>query len=345
MAMAPYQVAMVTAPPVYLDLQASLDKACTLIAEAAANGAKVVAFGESWLPGYPFWVWLRSVPESLPLTARLFQNSLQIIDSETGQLGRETAQLCRAARDNNIHVVMGINERDGGSLYNSMLFIDNKGNIPLVRRKIKPTGAERMVWGQGDGACLTVVRTEDVGVLGGQLCWEHTMPGLDAAFCAMGEQVHFAAWPSFCLDLDYALGVNANAALAEAYAIRTQSFVVNTATVITQDVVDLICQTDRDRQLFRTGGGYAQIFAPNGKPLIQVPDEHDAGIFYGQIDLNLITFAKMICDTAGHYSRPDLIQITINKSKLRPVSFVDETQFAEQEKQLENNDSFQVIHE
>lgn len=338
MAISPYQVAMVTAPPVYLDLQGSVNKAVELITEAARNGAKIITFGESWLPGYPFWVWLRSVPESVPLTARLFENSLEI-------KSRETGILCRAARDNNIHVVMGINERDGGSLYNTMLFIDNKGNIPLVRRKIKPTGAERMVWGQGDGACLTVVKTEDVGVLGGQLCWEHTMPGLDAAFCAMGEQVHFAAWPSFCLDLDYALGVNANSALAEAYAIRTQSFVVNAATVITQEVVDLVCQNDRDRSLFRTGGGFAQVFAPNGKPLLTVPDEHDAGIFYAPIDLNLITFAKMICDTAGHYSRPDLIQITVNKSKLRAVSFVDVVKDEAEDIDKQNKQEVQVINE
>ncbi|MGZ4106354.1 MAG: carbon-nitrogen hydrolase family protein [Tumebacillaceae bacterium] len=338
MAIAPYQVAMVTAPPVYLDLQGSLQKAVELITEAARNGAKIVSFGESWLPGYPFWVWLRAVPESVPLTARLFENSLEINS-------RETKILCRAARDNNIHVVMGINERDGGSLYNTMLFIDNKGNIPLVRRKIKPTGAERMVWGQGDGACLTVVKTEDVGILGGQLCWEHTMPGLDAAFCAMGEQVHFAAWPSFCLDLDYALGAHANAALAEAYAIRTQSFVVNSATVITQDVVDLVCQNDRDRSLFRTGGGYAQVFAPNGKPLLQEADEHEAGIFYAPIDLNLITFAKMICDTAGHYSRPDLIQITVNKSKLRSVSFVDVVKDEHDDIDKLNKQEVQVISE
>ncbi|HEU4962479.1 MAG TPA: carbon-nitrogen hydrolase family protein [Bacilli bacterium] len=311
-----YRVAMVTEPPVYLDLQASVDKACAIIKEAAENGAKLVTFGESWLPGYPFWVWLRGVPESLPLTARLFENSLEI-------KSKETAQICRAARDNNVHVIMGINERQGGSLYNSLLFIDEKGNIPLVRRKIKPTGAERMVWGQGDGNCLTVVKTDSVGTLGGQICWEHTMPGLDAAFCAQGEQVHLAAWPSFCLDLDYSLGLEANSALARAYAIRTQSFVVNVATVIQQDVIDLICVNERDHQLLRTGGGYAQLFAPNGASLNVSPGEHEATITYAEINLNLITFAKMICDSAGHYSRPDLIQVSVNQAKQEPVHFVD----------------------
>jgi nitrilase len=325
MATAPYRVAIVTEPPVYLDLQASLEKACSIIEEAAKNNAKLVVFGESWLPGYPFWVWLRAVPDSLPLTARLFENSLEI-------KSRETAQLCRAARKNNIHVIMGINERAGGSLYNSLLFIDDKGNIPLVRRKIKPTGAERMVWGQGDGDCLTVVHTENIGIIGGHLCWEHTMPGLDAAFCAQGEQVHFAAWPSFSLDLDYALGLGANAALGQAYAIRTQSFVVNAATVVTEDVVDMVCVNERDRQLLRTGGGYAMVFAPNGMPIMASPDEHDATIAYCDVDVNLITFAKMICDSAGHYSRPDLVQITINKSKQRAVSFVDFDEVVEAEK-------------
>ncbi|MGB8955580.1 MAG: carbon-nitrogen hydrolase family protein [Tumebacillaceae bacterium] len=309
-----YQVAIVTVPPVYLDLQASVHKACELIAEAAQNGAKLVVFGESWLPGYPFWVWLRSVPEAMPLTTRLFENSLEI-DS------RETLQLCQAARKHDIHVIMGINERDGGTLYNSLLFIDNEGNIPLVRRKLKPTGAERMVWGQGDGSGLTVV-SSGIGVLGGHLCWEHTMHGLDAAFCALGEQVHVSAWPSFCLDLDYALGRDANAALAQAYAIRTQTFVINAATVVTQEIVDLVNQYEKDAQFFRTGGGYAQVFAPNGMPLMQVPDEHEVGIFYAEVNLELIKFAKIFCDATGHYTRPDVLEVTVNKAEQRPVTFV-----------------------
>jgi nitrilase len=323
MSKAPYQVAIVTEPPVYLDLQASVEKACTMIAEAAQNGAKLVVFGESWLPGYPFWVWLRSVPESVPMTARLWENSL-VIGSP------ECERLQKAAADHNIFVMMGINEREGGTLYNSLLFIDSDGSIPLVRRKLKPTGAERMVWGQGDGSKLQVVESEELGVLGGHLCWEHTMHGLDAAFAALGEQVHFAAWPSFCLDLDYSLGREANAALAQAYAIRSQAYVINAATVITEEVAAMVNQNEKDAQFFRTGGGYAQVFAPNGAPLLQVPDEHEAGIFYAEINLDLIKFAKLICDSTGHYTRPDVIQTTINREAQYPVTFLEEELEAEE---------------
>jgi nitrilase len=316
MSIAPYKLAMVTEPPVYLDLQASVKKACRLIAEAAQNGAKLVVFGESWLPGYPFWVWLRSVADSIPLNARLVANSLEIGSPET-------QELCRAARAANVHVVMGINERAGGSIYNSLLFIDNQGNIPLVRRKLKPTGAERLVWGQGDGSTLAVVPTAAVGVLGGHMCWEHTMPGLDAVSCAQGEQVHIAAWPSFCLDLDYSLGQQANATLGQAYAIRTQTFVVNVATVITQEIVDLVCLTEEDRKLFRTGGGFAQVYGPNGAPVNQSPGEHEAGIAYAMINLDAILFAKLICDATGHYARPDVVHVAVNRAPLDPVVFIE----------------------
>lgn len=314
MATSPYRVAIVTEPPVYLDLQASVDKACALIAEAANNGAKLVVFGESWLPGYPFWVWLRSVPESLPLNARLMENSLELGSKEINQI-------CRAARQRDVHVVMGMSERSGGTIYNSLLFIDNKGTIPLVRRKIKPAGAERTVWGQGSGECLTVVPT-DLGVLGGHICWEHMMPGLDAAFCAQGEQVHIAAWPSFALDLSYSVSLEANKSLAQSYALRTQSFVVITAYAMPQEVIDEIAVTDRDRQLFHAGGGFAQVFAPDGRPMIENPLE-EAGIAYAEINLDMIVFAKMVCDSAGHAARPDLLQLTVNRGNSQTVSFVD----------------------
>ncbi|ARU60816.1 hypothetical protein CBW65_06700 [Tumebacillus avium] len=314
---APFQVAMVTEPPVYLDLQQSVAKACNLIAQAAKHGAKLIVFGESWLPGYPFWVWLRSVPEAVRTTAELWDNSL-VIDSD------ECQRLQNAAAEHNIAVVMGINEREGGTIYNSLLFIDTDGCIPLVRRKLKPTGAERMVWGQGDGSNLRVVETNEIGLLGGHLCWEHTMHGLDAAFAAQGEQVHVAAWPSFSLDLDYSLGRDANAALAQAYAIRSQSFVVSAATVVTEEIVEKVNLSEKDAQFFRTGGGYAQVFAPNGMPLLPQVDEHEAGIFYAEINLELIKFAKLICDSTGHYTRPDVIQTVINRTETSPVTFVDD---------------------
>jgi aliphatic nitrilase len=314
MATSPYRVAIVTEPPVYLDLQASVDKACALIAEAADNGSKLVVFGESWLPGYPFWVWLRSVPESLPLNARLIENSIELGS-------KEISQICRAARQRDVYVVMGVSERSGGTIYNSLLFINNKGTIDLVRRKIKPAGAERMIWGQGSGECLNVVPTSEFGVLGGHICWEHMMPGLDAAFCAQGEQVHIAAWPSFALDLSYSVSLEANKSLAQAYSLRTQSFVIIAAYAIGQDVVDRIAVTDRDRQIFHTGGGFAQVYAPDGSPMIEKPLE-SAGIAYAEIDLNRIVFAKMVCDSAGHAARPDLLQLTVNKGTSQTVSFV-----------------------
>ncbi|MBL0385089.1 hypothetical protein JJB07_00395 [Tumebacillus sp. ITR2] len=288
-----FLTAVVTAAPVYLDLRASLKKAIGLIAEAAENGAKLIVFGESWLPGYPYWVWLRSQPDQVELTLRMYYDSLTL-DSE------ETQELCQAAREHNVHVVMGITEREGEKLYSSLLFVDNEGNIPLVHRKVRLTGPERMIWEPGTRDTMQVVPTE-LSILGGHLSWEDTMPGLADLFAANeelereGEQVHITAYPGFTLGLDYSLGQGANAALAQAYALRTQAFVIAAATTVSPEIAHLVCRTDRDRELFTAGGGYAQVFEPNGAPLI-FEDTTEGGLFYAVINPKLIRYANMIWD-------------------------------------------------
>ncbi|KEO81331.1 nitrilase-related carbon-nitrogen hydrolase [Tumebacillus flagellatus] len=284
-----FLTAVVTEPPVYLDLKKSLKKAIGLMEEAAKNGAKLIVFGESWLPGYPYWVWLRSQPDQVELTLRMYYDSLTLDSAET-------QELCQAAREHNIHVVMGITEREGEKLYSSLLFVNNEGEIPLCHRKVRLTGPETMIWEPGTTGTMTVVPTE-LSDLGGQLSWEHTMPGNADLLADQGEQVHIAAYPGFSLGLDYSLGQGANAALAQAYALRNQSFVIAASTAVTQEIVNLVCRTDRDRELFATGGGYANVFEPNGAPLI-FEETSGSGMFYAVINPKLIKYANMIWEPA-----------------------------------------------
>jgi nitrilase len=189
-----FVVAAVQASPVYLDRDATVAKGVRLIEEAADNGAKLVAFPETWIPGYPAWIFGAAEwdePRSKRVFARLQRNAVQVPSAAT-------EALCAAARRTGAHLVVGIHEQDSdfslGTIYNSLLFISDRGEILGVHRKLMPTHAERILWGQGDGSTLHVVDTP-LGRLGGLICWEHWMPLARFAMHAKGEQIHVAAWP------------------------------------------------------------------------------------------------------------------------------------------------------
>ena len=170
----PFVAAAVQESPAYLNLAQSLDKACELIHKAAAAGARLIAFPETWLPGYPIWLdvapeaGLWDHPPAKAAFARLFENSVDLS-------GRDIDPLKAAARETGSTVVMGLHERDGGTLYNTLLYLGPDGRVLGKHRKLMPTYTERLVWGRGDGSTLTVVDTP-VGRLGGLICWEHWMP-------------------------------------------------------------------------------------------------------------------------------------------------------------------------
>ena len=217
----PFTVAVVQDSPIFLDLAASVEKACRLINEAGATGAKLIVFPETWLPGYP--VWLDEAPKAAlwhhkPATLvfrRLFTNSPTIP-------GPETARLGQAAKEAGAVVVMGLHERDGGTLYNTMLYLGADGRILGKHRKLVPTYTERLVWGRGDGSTLTVVDT-DFGRLGGLVCWEHWMPLARAAMHQKEELIHVAQWPTV---------KEVHQVASRHYAFEGQCFVVAAGTVL-----------------------------------------------------------------------------------------------------------------
>jgi nitrilase len=314
--MVPFTVAAVQASPVFLDTNSSANKACGLIAEAANAGAKIVVFPEAFIPGYPDWVWV--IPPGVKgallaeMNAALIQNSVTIPDDTT-------RQLCKAAKSAKVHVAIGVHERNaeasGSSVYNTLLFIDDKGEIIGKHRKLMPTAAERLVWAQGDGSTLNVYDTP-FGKLGGLLCWENFMPLARTALYAQGEQIHVApTWDS-----------------SEGWLVTMRHiakeggmFVINCCQAIRMDEIP---DKYEFKSLYPEGKewinrGNSCIVNPKGE-FIAGPIAEKQEILYAEIDLNEIADVKWRFDATGHYARPDVFKFTVNRAPNPMVELVDE---------------------
>lgn len=304
-----FRAAAIQAAPVFLDLDASIDKAINLIAEAARNGAQLIAFPETWLPGYPWFIWLDSPAWGMQFIQRYHDNSLVYGSPQADRIAA-------AAREHKIMVVMGHSEKHGGSLYMGQWIIDAQGQTVAQRRKLKPTHVERTVFGEGDGSDLTVYATA-LGRIGALCCWEHLQPLSKYAMYAQNEQVHIAAWPSFSLYRGgaYALGPEVNNAASRIYAVEGQCFVLAPCATVSREMVDMLCGEDPvKRQLLLEGGGFTTIYAPDGQLMHEPLPEGSEGIVYADLDLGMISLAKAAADPAGHYARPDVTRLLLNRT-------------------------------
>ncbi|MHA7777055.1 carbon-nitrogen hydrolase family protein [Roseibium sp. M-1] len=315
----PLKAAAVQAAPCFLDLDAGIDKAIRLIEEAAAEGAKLIAFSETWLPGYPNYIWLGPVAWQMQFAGRYFENSI-VAGSD------QEKRLSEACARNRIQLSMGCSERDGGSLYIAQWHFDETSKVVNRRRKLKPTHVERTVYGEGDGSDLTVVDTS-LGRIGQLACWEHLQPLSKYAMYAQNEQIHCAAWPNLHLykDTAYALGHEVNNAASLVYAVEGSCFVLAPCSLVTKDIQDEICQGDPEREaLCPLGGGYTRIYAPDGRDIGSNLPHDQEGLVYAEIDLSLIAYAKAAADPAGHYAKRDSTRLLINRRKQRPVVSFDD---------------------
>ncbi len=301
------RAAAVQAEPKWLDLEAGVSALVDLVAEAAGNGAQIVAFPETFIPGYPWWIWLDSPAWGMQFVARYAENSMT-------RDGAEMQRIAAAARQHGIHVVFGFSERAGGSLYMSQAFIDDTGEVISVRRKLKPTHVERSVFGEGDGSDIQVHDTK-LGKVGALNCWEHFQPLTKYAMYSLGEQIHVGSWPSFSVyrGAAHALGAQVNNAASLTYAVEGQAFVLAPCAVVGQAGHDLWCDTDLKKQLLLQGGGFTQVYGPEGSVLAEPLAETEEGILYADLDFSLIAIAKSAADPVGHYSRPDVVRLLLNR--------------------------------
>ncbi|MZR31629.1 carbon-nitrogen hydrolase family protein [Sneathiella litorea] len=308
----PFKVAAVQAAPEYLDLDKSVAKAISLIDQAGAEGVRLIAFPETWLPGYPWWIWLGAPAWGMQFVGRYHENSIQVGSNHDNALAE-------AARRNNIHVVIGVSEKDGGSLYMGQWHYGPDGEIVSRRRKLKPTHVERTVFGESDGSHLIVSDT-DIGRVGALCCWEHLQPLTKYAMYSQNEQIHVASWPSFSLynGVAYALGPELNSSASQMYAAEGQCFVVASCATVSPAMVELLCDSPDKREFLKAGGGHARIYGPDGSPLAEPLAENEEGLLIAEIDLGMIAYAKSAADPVGHYSRPDVLRLMFN-SRPNPV--------------------------
>lgn len=296
---AEFTIAAIQAAPCYFDRVASTEKACRLIEKAAATGALLTAFSESWLPGYPFFHSAEGSSLKMDAKAEYIRQAIEVP-------GPETTALCDAAREHGIDVVIGVAELDSntkGTVYCTLLFISSDGEILGKHRKLKPTDGERTVWGDGDGSGLRVYQ-RPYARISGLNCWEHMMMLPGYALAAGGAQVHVAAWPTIN-------GESRGELLSRSFAAQAGCYVLAPGGLRTPD--DL---PDHFRDLApdgfgRTGG--TTIIDPWGN-VIAGPVEIVESVVTATASLKTVALAKSVCDIGGHYSRPDIFSLEINRT-------------------------------
>ena len=318
-----FKAAAVQAAPVFMNLDASVDKAISLIEDAAKQDVKLIGFPECWLPGYPWFLWLAAPAWGLQFVPEYHANCM-------ARDGAHMDKLKAAAKANGINVVMGYSEIDGGSIYMAQSMISDEGEILFHRRKLKPTHVERTLFGEGDGSDFNVVDTS-CGKVGALCCWEHLQPLSKYAMYSLNEQVHVASWPSFTLyrDMAYALGPEANLAASVTYALEGSCYVIATTAITGQDMFDKLCDTPDKAQLLnprtgKPGGGFSMIFGPDGQPMAEHLPEDQEGLVVAELSLPMISVAKAAADPVGHYSRPDVVRLMLNRKPAPRVMAFDE---------------------
>lgn len=300
----PFIVAAVQATPAFLDRATTVAKACDLIAHAAAAGARVIAFPETWVSGYPVWLdaapgaALWDYPPAKAAFARLVASAVTVPGPDVITLGA-------AARAANAYVVVGVHELGGSTIYASLLYFGPDGALLGVHRKLMPTYQERMLWGQGDGSGLIVLDTP-YGNIGGLLCWEHWMPLARQAMHEMGETIHIAAWPHVH---------EMHQVASRSYAFEGRAFVIAAGAVLRRRDLpaDLALLRDipGEPDDFLQRGGSA-IIGPDGRYLAGPVWETET-VVTAEIDPRQVIEERLTLDVAGHYNRPDIFHFHVNR--------------------------------
>jgi len=311
-----FKAAAVQAAPVFLDREATVEKSCRLIEEAAGKGAELIAFPEVFIPGYPWWHRLDNPYRGHKYFRELVKNSVEIP-------GPAMDRVCECARKFNAYVVIGINQRVPetlGTIYNTNVLIDRKGKIMGAHRKLVPTFAEKLTWGGGDGSTLKVYDT-DIGKLGTLICGENTNSLARYALIAQGEQVHIANYPG------QPAGDESNYDLAHAIEIRSAGhafegklFNVVPACVFTPEIAKILADTEEKKRMVSHGSmGLTAIYGPDGKRLAGPLDPNEEGMVIAEIDIEKIIVPKLQHDIVGHYQRFDVLSLNLNRRPLKPI--------------------------
>jgi nitrilase len=300
------RAAAVQLSPVLFRRDATTDKVCRAIGEAAGQGASLVVFPETVVPYYPYFSFV------LP-PAKMGKAHLELYEQAVTIPGPTVDAVSEAARRHGVVVALGVNEREHGTLYNTQLLFDADGALVQRRRKITPTYHERMIWGQGQGDGLRAVDTA-VGRIGQLACWEHYNPLARYALMADREEIHVAMFPGSMVGQIFADQIEVT---IRHHALESGCFVVNATGYVTVEQRALIVDgTGLDSAL--GGGCFTAIVSPEGA-LLAPPLTDGEGMVVADLDLALITKRKRMMDSVGHYARHDLLSLLINRSASGPL--------------------------
>ncbi|WP_296700943.1 carbon-nitrogen hydrolase family protein [Algoriphagus sp.] len=309
------KVALAQISPVWLNKEATLEKVKSSIQDAAKENCQLIIFGEGLVPGYPFWLalthgtaWDNSIQKEIH--AHYLRNAIQI---ESGDLD----EIKFLAKENQISIYLGIIERPidrgGHSIYCSLVYIDQTGEIKSVHRKLQPTYDERLTWSPGDGNGLRVHKLKNFTV-GGLNCWENWMPLARTALYGLGENLHIAVWPGSIRNTEDITRMIAKE--SRSFVISVSSLMRKTDFPVDTPYLDLILENAPD---FLTDGGSC-IAGPDGKWILE-PETNKEGLFIETLDFNRVLEERQNFDPVGHYSRPDVLQLHVNRERQSSIKF------------------------
>jgi len=311
--------------PIFLDAEATVQKACSLIAEASRVGARLIAFPESFVPGFPVWAGAQAPIKNHEFFKRSAANSIEVP-------GPEVARLCDAARDNAITISIAVSERSTisiGCLWNSNLLIGQDGTVLNHHRKLVPTFYEKLIWANGDGDGLRVTDTE-IGKIGMLICGENTNPLARYSLIAQGEQVHISSYPPVWptrpsnepgrYDLASAIRIRAGA-----HSFEGKVFNVVSSGFLDQRTIEALRAIERDGRetLEHSPQAVSMVLGPSGEIISNTLCESE-GLLYQEIDVSQYVEPKQFHDVAGYYNRFDVFDLKVTRKRLAPIEFLDE---------------------
>jgi nitrilase len=291
-------IAAIQATPVFLDRDATIEKMGRLAKEAAGRGAALAVFPEAFVPTYPDWVWRTTPWADGDWYARLAEQSVDVP-------GPACAAIGAIAAEHGIYLVAGINERAGGTIYNTLLYFGPDGTLLAKHRKLMPTGGERLVWGQGDGSTLSVIDTP-FGRVGGLICWENYMPLARAAMYEQGIDVWLA--PTWDNSDVWVPTMRHIAREGRCYVVGVNSCLRGSDVPADLPGRDDLYGGDDDWM----SRGNTVIVDPRGRVLAGPLTEQE-GILYAEIELDAVSRSRHEFDAVGHYSRPDVFHLRVNR--------------------------------